>query len=160
VVSRTSCSMSTGYWWCWVVLVSVSKILTFAFHHLVISGVRCSSCICLELISPVILLASVSTPGSATLSWVLVVRALPRGWLSSGREGSKGSVSQLCLLSEDKGPKGPCPRSSVASEAHVLSCIDWKLYLLIHALIYLLVLCFYFIFWDFYFGDNYNYINF
>jgi hypothetical protein len=46
----------------------VSKILTFAFGHLVISGVRCSSCLWLKLVSPVILLASVSTPGSPILS--------------------------------------------------------------------------------------------
>ena len=50
--------------WSWF----VSKILRFAFHHLVISGVRCSSCLWLELVPPVILLASVSTPGSPTLS--------------------------------------------------------------------------------------------
>jgi hypothetical protein len=49
-------------------MVSVSKILTFAFHHLVISGVRCPSCLWLELVPPVILLASVSTPGSPTPS--------------------------------------------------------------------------------------------
>jgi hypothetical protein len=36
-------------------------------------------------------------------------------------------VPQLCLLAEDEGPKGPCPRSSVASAAHVLSCMDWSL---------------------------------
>ena len=38
-----------------VVLVSVSKILSFACHHLVISGVRFSSCLWLELVTPVIL---------------------------------------------------------------------------------------------------------
>jgi hypothetical protein len=51
-----------------MVLVSVRKILTFAFHHLVISGVRCSSFLWLELVPPVILLASVSSRGSPTLS--------------------------------------------------------------------------------------------
>jgi hypothetical protein len=30
-------------------------------------------------------------------------------------------VSQLCLLAEDEGPRRPCPRSSVASVAQVLS---------------------------------------
>jgi hypothetical protein len=39
----------------------VSKILMFAFCHLVISGVRCSSCLWPELVPPVILLSSVST---------------------------------------------------------------------------------------------------
>ena len=48
--------------------VSGSKIPLFAFCHLVISGVRCSSCLWLELVMPVILLDSVSTPGSPTLS--------------------------------------------------------------------------------------------
>ena len=46
---------------------SVSMIM-FAFCHLVISGVRCSSCFWLELVFPLILLSSVSTPGSPTAS--------------------------------------------------------------------------------------------
>jgi hypothetical protein len=98
----------------------------------------------------VILLTSVSTPGSPALTWVPVVRALSAGklsscWagvqksgvlihllnpgvrvlsvgrLSSGKEGAQWSGSQLCLLAEDEGPKGPCPRSSVASVAYVFS---------------------------------------
>jgi hypothetical protein len=56
-VSRTGCGGSTGFWWCLVVFVSVSKILTVDFWHLVISSVRCSSCLWLELVPPVILLA-------------------------------------------------------------------------------------------------------
>jgi hypothetical protein len=118
-------------------LVSVSKILMFAFHHLVISGVRFSSCLWLELVPPVILLASVSSPesqwsehsagklsscrGCAQKSGAQIhllipgVRALPGGQLSSDREGVQGSGSLLCLLAEDEGPEGPCPRSSVAS---------------------------------------------
>jgi hypothetical protein len=111
------CGGITGFWWCWVFLVSVSKILLFAFHHLVISGVRCSSCLWLELISPVILLASVSTPGSPTLSWIPVVRELCASKLSSGREGAQRSGSQLYLLAKNEGLKGPCSRSSVASAA-------------------------------------------
>ena len=69
-VSRTRCGCSTGFLWCLVVLVSVGKILTFAFHHLVISGVRCSRCLWLELVPSVSLLASVSTPGRLAISWV------------------------------------------------------------------------------------------
>ena len=46
----------------WSVLVPVSKILTFAFCHLVISGISCYSYLWLELVPSVILLASVSTP--------------------------------------------------------------------------------------------------
>jgi hypothetical protein len=48
-VSRTGWVVSAGLWWWWV--VSVSKFLTFAFHHLVISGVNCYSCLWLELVS-------------------------------------------------------------------------------------------------------------
>ena len=43
-------------------MVSVSKILMFAFHHLIISGVSCYSYLWLEFIPPVILLASVIRP--------------------------------------------------------------------------------------------------
>jgi hypothetical protein len=98
----------------------------------------------------VILLASVSTPGSLTLTRVPVVRALsavkfsscragvhksgalihllsagvralPVGRLSSGKEAAQGPGSQLCLLAEDEDLKGPCPRSFVASVAQVFS---------------------------------------
>lgn len=106
-------------------LVSVSKILTFVFHHLIISDVRCSCCLWLEPIPAVILLASVSTPGSPTLSWVPVVRALSAGKLSACMEGIQKSGTQIHLLAEDEGSKGPCPRSSVASATHMLFCIDW-----------------------------------
>jgi hypothetical protein len=51
-------------------------------------------------------------------------RALPGGRLSSGWEGAQRSGSQFGLLAEDEGLKGPCPRSSVASAAHLLSCMD------------------------------------
>ena len=96
-----------------------------------------------------ILLASVSTPENPTLTRVPVsdylcrqvlhlqagvqksgalihllspvVRALPVGRITFDKEGSQGSGSQLCLLAEDEGPKGPCPRSSVASVAHMPS---------------------------------------
>jgi hypothetical protein len=37
------------------------------------------------------------------------------------QKGTQGSGSQWCLLAEDKGQKGPCPRSSVASVANMLS---------------------------------------
>jgi hypothetical protein len=78
-VSRNRCGGSTGFWLFQVVLVSVGKILSFAFHHLVISGVRYSRCLWLELVSPVILLASVNTPGRPSLYWV---RALSLGKLT------------------------------------------------------------------------------
>ena len=50
-----------------------------------------------------------------------MVRVLSSGKLSSCREGAQRSGAQLCLLAEDEGPKGPCPRSSVASVAHMSS---------------------------------------
>jgi hypothetical protein len=50
--------------WSW----SVSKILTFAFHHLVISAVSCYSCLWLEIVPLMILLASISRPGRLALS--------------------------------------------------------------------------------------------
>jgi hypothetical protein len=117
------------YWFQWyqVVLVSVSKILMFAIPHLVISTVRCSSSLCLELFHAVILLASVSTPGSPTLSCIPVVKALSEGKLSSGREGAQRSEAHLCLLDKDEGLKRPCPRSSIAFPACILSCADWSL---------------------------------
>ena len=37
------------------------------------------------------------------------------------------SGAQIFLLAEDEGQKGPCPRSSVASVAHVLFFEDWFL---------------------------------
>jgi hypothetical protein len=139
--SRTHCGRRIGFWWCWVVLVCVSKILMYGFRHLVISGVRYSSWLWLELVAPVILLVSVSTPRSPTLPWIPVVsalsagklsassplqtglwetwdsgwcshlspgvRALPGGWLSSGREGVQKTGSQLYLLAEDEGRSDP-----------------------------------------------------
>jgi hypothetical protein len=63
------CNGSTGFWWCQVVLVSVGKILTFAFCHLVISVVRCSCCHWMELVPPVSLLVCVSTLWRQSLPW-------------------------------------------------------------------------------------------
>jgi hypothetical protein len=45
----------------WEEKLYISKILICAFRHLVISDVGCYSCLWLELIPRVILLASVST---------------------------------------------------------------------------------------------------
>jgi hypothetical protein len=77
----------------------------FTFHHLVISGVSCYSCLWLEFVPPMILLASVSSPGIPALSWVSVVRVLSAGKLSSCRKGAQSSVIQTCLLAEDEGQK-------------------------------------------------------
>ena len=52
-----------------------------------------------------ILLASVSRPGSLALSSFSVVIVLSAGKLSSCREGAQRSGVQTCLLAEDEGPK-------------------------------------------------------
>ena len=49
-------------------LVSVSKILMIAFCHMVIPGINCYSCLWLELVPLMILLASISRPGRLDLS--------------------------------------------------------------------------------------------
>ena len=79
----------------------------FAFCHLVTSGVRCSSCLWLELAPPVSLLASISAPGRLDLSRVSQVRALTAGKISPGRKGAQRTEGQLCLLAEDEGRRDP-----------------------------------------------------
>ena len=83
-----------------MVLVSVCRIFTFAFCHLVISGASCYSCLWLELVPQVIMLASISSPGRLDLSLVSVVRVLSAGKLSSCRKGAKISGVRTCLLAE------------------------------------------------------------
>jgi hypothetical protein len=70
-------------------MVSVGRIITFAFCHLVISEVSCYSCLLLELVPQVIMLASIRRPGRIALSWVLVFRVLSVGKVSSCREGAQ-----------------------------------------------------------------------
>jgi hypothetical protein len=84
-----------------------SWFLLVRFLHLpfAISGISCYSCPWLEPVPLVILLASVSSPGSPALSWVSVVRVLSAGKLSSCWECVKRTGVQICLLSEDEGPK-------------------------------------------------------
>ena len=72
-----------------MVLISVSKILMFAFRHLVISGASCYSRLWLELVPQVIMLASISRFGRLAFSLVSVFRVLSAGKLSSYREGAK-----------------------------------------------------------------------
>ena len=107
-----------------MVLASVSKILMFAFGHLVISGVSCYSCLWLELVPPVILLASISRPGRLDLFWVSVIRALSAGKLSSCREGTQISGFRTCLLAEDEGLKQGLSQKLLVSVVHTLTCVD------------------------------------
>jgi hypothetical protein len=88
-----------------VVLVSVSKILTFTFRYLVISGVSCYSCLCLEIVPLVILLASISRPGRLALSSEFQWSEHSACKLSSYREGAQISGVWTSLLVEDEGPK-------------------------------------------------------
>ena len=83
-----------------MVLISVSKFLTFAFRHLLISEASCYSCLWLELVPQVINLASISRPRRLDLSLVSVVRVLSTGKLSSCREGAQISGVRTCLLAE------------------------------------------------------------
>jgi hypothetical protein len=109
-------------WECWVLMMVSSlgfcKILMFAFCHLVISGVSCYSCLCLELVSPVILLASVRSPGIPALYWVSVVRALCAGKVH------RGLVFRPASWEKMKAWNRACPRRCVASAVCVLTCID------------------------------------
>ena len=79
-------------------MVSVSKIFMFAFSHMVISVVSCYSCLRLEPIPPVILLASVSSPGSLALSSL-------SGQSTLCKQDAPRSGFQTCLLAEDEARK-------------------------------------------------------
>jgi hypothetical protein len=121
-VSRTHSLGSAGFWWCLVFLVSVSKILMFAFHHLITSDITCYNCLWLELVPPLILFGSVSTSGSPTLFWVSVGRVLSAGKLSSCRDGEQrfwSSIPPPWL--KMKARKAPCPSIYVVSAAPMLS---------------------------------------
>jgi hypothetical protein len=72
----------------------------FAFRHLVISEAGCYSCLWLELVPQVTLLASIIRPGRLALSSVSVGRVFSVGKLSSCREGTQISGVPTCLLAE------------------------------------------------------------
>jgi hypothetical protein len=112
---RTHCGESSGFRWCWVVLVSVGKFLMFAFRHLVISGITHYSCLWLELVPPLILLASVSTLGIPTFSWVKSVRVL-----------SEGKFAEVWSSAMIPGWRWSPERNPVASAVPVLSWDDWS----------------------------------
>jgi hypothetical protein len=72
----------------------------YDFCHLVISEASCYSCLWLELVPQVTLLASISRPGRLALSLVSVVRVFSASKLSSCREGTQISSVRTCLLAE------------------------------------------------------------
>ena len=110
-VSRTGRVGSAGLWWWWEFLLSIDKILTFAFRYLGISGISCYSCLWLEPVSPVILLSEYSLQASSPLAGnahrSLVFR--PASWLKM------------------KAQNRACPRRWVASAVCTLTCTDWSL---------------------------------
>jgi hypothetical protein len=125
-VSMTDWGGRAGFRWWWAVLVSVIKILTFAFRHLVISAISCNSCLLLDLIPPVILLASVNSPSSPALSWVSVVRILSAGKLFlQGRCTEVWHSDVPCGWRWKPGNRA-CPRRCVSSAVCVLTCTDWS----------------------------------
>jgi hypothetical protein len=119
-------------------LISVSKILKFAFCHLFISGVSCYSCLWLELVPLMILLASISRPGRLALSsefqW-----SEPSLQASSPLTGKvhRYLVFLTCLLAEHEGQKQDLSQKLchfvlsqklLASVVHTLICADlsWR----------------------------------
>jgi hypothetical protein len=74
--------------------------LRLPFCHLVIFGASCFSCLSLELVPQVIMLASISRPGRLDLSLFSVGRVLSSGKISSCREGAQISGVRTCLLAE------------------------------------------------------------
>jgi hypothetical protein len=110
-----------------VILVSVSQILTFAFHHLVISGVSCYSCLWLELVPPVI--GACSSCDSVSLcqhsreSNSLLSLSFQSTLCRQVRRGLELSSAWLKM----KASKGSCARIYVSFASSVLSCAEWSL---------------------------------
>ena len=107
-------------------MVSVSKNLTFAFHHLVISGVSCFSCLWLELVPPVILLP---------LSAILGVQLSPEfQWSEYSQQASpplagkvhRGLAFTPASWLKMEARNRACPRRCVASAVFALTCADWS----------------------------------
>jgi hypothetical protein len=93
-----------GWECCVLMIVSgldfVSRILMFAFRQVVISEASCCSCLWLELVPQVTLLASISRPGRLALSLASGVRVFSAGKLSSCMEGTQISGVRTCVLAE------------------------------------------------------------
>jgi hypothetical protein len=113
--------------WSWFLLV----ILTFAFCHLVISGVSCYLVRDCSSRDPVSLYQQ--TWETSSLLSVPVVRAHSAGKLSSYREGAQISGVWTFLLAEDEGLKQDLSQKLccfglsqklLASVVHTLTCTD------------------------------------
>ena len=94
-VSRTYCCGRIGSRWCHIALISVGNIPTFAFYHLVISGVSWSCCLWWVLVPPVGLQACLSTVSVLLGHWKEV-----RGILTS-RAGSQLTLCRAVLPWQD-----------------------------------------------------------
>ena len=111
-----------------MVLFSVSKILTFTFRLLVISGVSCYSCLWLELVPLVILLASISRPGRLDLSSEF--QWSEQSLQASSplfREGAQLSGVWTSSWLKMKAQNRIFPRSCVALARKVASCLEPKM---------------------------------
>ena len=108
-------------------MVSVSKILTFTFRHLVISGVSCYSCLCLEIVPLVILLPSISRPGRLALSseFQWSEHSLQASFPLTGKVHTYLAVRPPSWL-KMKAQNRTCPRSCVASVVHTLTYADYS----------------------------------
>ena len=110
----------------------------FTFCHLVISGVSCYSCLCIEIVPLVILLPSISRPGRLALS-----SEFQSGQSSLCRQALlfQGRCTVIwhldLLLAEDEGPPKTgsfCEAvliwpvtEAVVSVVHTLTCVDYFL---------------------------------
>ena len=101
----------------------------FAFSHLVISGISCYSWLWLELVTPMILIASISRPGRYLLSFQWPLFSLQASSLLSGK-------LHRYLLAEDEGLKPGLSQNLchfhlsqkwLASVVHTLTCTDQSL---------------------------------
>ena len=96
-VSRTCCCGRTGFRWCYIALISVGNVPTFAFCHQVISGVSWACCHWQELAPPVCVPVGLSHPPWVScflLAQIAVV--LQSSWVQME---SRCGVSQVILYS-------------------------------------------------------------
>ena len=113
-----------------VVLVSVSKIFRFTFRHLVISGVSCYSCLCIEIVPLLLLLPSISRPGRLALSSVFQ-------WSEQSLQASSplsGKVHSYLVFGPPPGPRLDLSQKLccfglsqklLVSVVHTLTCTDY-----------------------------------
>ena len=102
-------------------MVFVSKILTSAFHHLVIFGASSYRCLWLEVVPLVILLISPWRPGETGSLLSFSGQSTLCRQLSSCRDGAQISGVQTYLLAEVEGMKQDLYQKLLASVDHTLT---------------------------------------